>query len=162
MVSVPPDARVLITGMSGTGKSSVIDALRGRGFNAIDIDEPGWSRFDDEGNQLWIETSVQQALDTAGQAPLFLSGCAENQVKFYPRFTDVILLSAPRNIIIERLKTRSNNPYGKSPEQLEAVLNNLEMVEPLLRRGATREIETVVPLERVLDDILAHVSRDQR
>jgi dephospho-CoA kinase len=36
-------SRVLLTGMSGTGKSSVIAELKRRGFAAIDMDEPDWS-----------------------------------------------------------------------------------------------------------------------
>jgi dephospho-CoA kinase len=45
-------SRVLLTGMSGTGKSSVIAELRSRGFTAIDMDEPGWSVRTAEGNHL--------------------------------------------------------------------------------------------------------------
>lgn len=146
--------RVLLTGMSGTGKSSVIDALRTRGFAAIDMDEPGWSTYDGDGNQLWNETRLQEALDLAGDETLFISGCAENQVKFYPQLTDIILLSAPRDVLVERLRTRMNNPYGKRPEELEEVLGYVDTVEPLLRRGATHEIDTSAPLERVVEEVL--------
>ena len=34
--------RILITGMSGTGKSSVIRELQARGFAAIDTDYGDW------------------------------------------------------------------------------------------------------------------------
>jgi shikimate kinase len=154
--------RVLLTGMSGTGKSSVIEALRKRGFNAIDMDEPGWSTHDQDDNQLWCESRLQEAIDSTGDATLFISGCAENQVTFYPQFTHIILLSAPIKIIKQRLRNRTNNPYGKHPEQLEQVLANLEAVEPLLRRGATFEIGTTVPLEQVVEKILAHISEKPR
>jgi len=149
--------RVLLTGMSGTGKSSVIAELRKRGFKAIDMDEPGWSEHDEGGNQQWNESRLQNALDSAGDAPLFLSGCAENQVKFYPQLTDIILLSAPGEALVDRLRTRTNNPYGKRPEDLEEVLFSLETVEPLLRRGATFEIGTTIPLEQVVEAVLEHV-----
>ncbi|MBE9159672.1 AAA family ATPase [Nodosilinea sp. LEGE 06152] len=149
--------RVLLTGMSGTGKSSVIEALRKRGLRAIDLDEPGWSEHDDEGNQQWCEPRVQEALESAGDDTLFLSGCAENQVKFYPQLTDIILLSAPAEVLEERLKTRTNNPYGRRPEELAEVLYYLETVEPLLRRGATCEIETTIPLDQVVEEVLEHV-----
>jgi hypothetical protein len=37
--------RVLLTGMSGTGKSTVIRELARLGHKAIDLDEPGWSEL---------------------------------------------------------------------------------------------------------------------
>lgn len=147
--------RVLLTGMSGTGKSSVIEQLRKRGFKAIDMDEPGWSEHDADGNQQWNEARLQEALDAANDDTLFISGCTENQVKFYPQLTDIILLSAPGELLAERLSSRTNNPYGKRPGELEEVLSYLETVEPLLRRGATCEIKTTIPLEQVVEEVLA-------
>ncbi len=35
---------VLLTGMSGTGKSTVIEELAARGYKAVDADADGWSR----------------------------------------------------------------------------------------------------------------------
>jgi shikimate kinase len=140
--------------MSGTGKSSVVGELRRRGFNVIDMDDPGFSYHDSSGNQLWCESRVQDALNAADSAPLFISGCAENQVKFYPQLTAMILLSAPRDVILQRLDTRSNNPYGKNNSEREQVLKNLREIEPLLRRSATCEIETSVPLEQVVAKVL--------
>jgi len=143
--------------MSGTGKSSVIEELRKRGLKAIDMDEAGWSEHDDDGDQQWCESRVQEALDSAGDDTLFISGCAENQVKFYPQLTDIILLSAPAEVLAERLRTRTNNPYGKRPEELEEVLRNLETIEPLLRHGATYEIKTTIPLDQVVEEVLERV-----
>jgi GTPase SAR1 family protein len=39
--------RVLLTGMSGTGKSTLIGELVARGFKAVDLDEDGWSEWVD-------------------------------------------------------------------------------------------------------------------
>jgi dephospho-CoA kinase len=136
-------SRVLLTGMSGTGKSSVIAELRSRGFTAIDMDEPGWSVRNAEGNQLWCEDRLRAVLAVQNIDHLFVSGCAENQVKFYPRFSHIILMSAPPDVIKERLARRSNNPYEKRPEELEEVLRHLTWVEPLLRQSATHEITSV-------------------
>jgi predicted ATPase len=43
---------ILVTGMSGTGKSTALQELRQRGFEAVDTDEPGWTewRDDDDGS----------------------------------------------------------------------------------------------------------------
>ncbi|MBN9519801.1 hypothetical protein J0H58_14970 [bacterium] len=84
-----------------------------------------------------------------------MSGCAENQVRFYPRFTHIVLLSAPADVIRERLAGRANNPYGKRPEELVDVLRHLEWVEPLLRQAATHEVRTTMPLDQVVRTLLA-------
>jgi adenylate kinase len=48
-------------------------------------------------------------------------------------------------IIIERLASRTNNSYGKQPDQVARVLELMETVEPLLRRAADHEIDTRWP-----------------
>ena len=149
--------RVLLTGMSATGKSSVVGELRKRGFRAIDMDDPGHSYRDSAGNQLWREEVVETALSEAGPRPLFISGCAENQVKFYSRLTDVVLLTAPRNIILHRLSIRTSNPYGRTAAEREEVIRNMDEVEPLLRRAASHEIDTSAPLGDVVEEILRGV-----
>jgi broad-specificity NMP kinase len=146
--------RVLITGMSGTGKSSTIEMLAARGYRSIDLDQPGWSVHAEDGDWIWNEGPVQSLLQHAGDDPLFISGCAENQGQFYRDLERVILLSAPVEVIRQRLRTRRNNPYGKSPEELDLVLFYIETVEPLIRRGATHEIDTDRPLTDVVSEIL--------
>jgi len=36
-------ARVLVTGMSGTGKSSALTELGLLGYRVVDTDDPGWT-----------------------------------------------------------------------------------------------------------------------
>ncbi len=147
--------RVLLTGMSGTGKSSVIKQLAALGYRAVDFDEPGWSEYDPEGEWIWCEDRVQELLASLkDDEALFVSGCAINQGKFYGQFDAVILLSAPADVIVERLKTRTNNPYGKHPEELAATLENLATVEPLLRDGADYEIVTTLRLDEVVVEVI--------
>lgn len=146
--------RVLLTGMSGTGKSTVIEMLAARGFRAVDLDMPGWSEYAPDGDWIWCEGRVQDLLAAEEGDILFVSGCAENQVRFRPQFDQVILLSAPADTIIERLATRTNNPFGKHPDELAAVLGYLETVEPLLRRSADHEIDTRAPLDEVVATVL--------
>ena len=49
--------RILITGMSRTGKSSVVAVLRERGYKAIDTDD-GWCEPKPDGRQRWREDAI--------------------------------------------------------------------------------------------------------
>ena len=145
--------RVLVTGMSGTGKSSVVAELVARGYQAVDTDD-GFCEVLPDGRQRWREHAVEALLDTEDAEVLFVAGCEENQVRFHPRFDHIVLLSAPPETLAERLTARTNNPFGKSPEELRRVLEDLEHVEPLLRRVADHEIVTTVPLDEVVRTLL--------
>jgi dephospho-CoA kinase len=98
--------------MSGTGKSSVVRELVARGCKAVDTDD-GWSESQPDGRQMWREDAIQALLVAEDANVLFVAGCEENQAKFYPQFDHIILLSAPLETLVERLATRSNNPYGR-------------------------------------------------
>jgi len=156
--------RVLVTGMSGTGKSSVLARLAELGYKTVDTDD-GWveelwtKEFDlgDGPERLWREDRIQALLSTEDSDVLFISGVVRNQSMFYPRFDHIVLLSAPADVLVERLTTRTNNPYGKDPQQLADTLQNLELVEPMLRRIATLEIDTRAPLKDVVATILDHI-----
>ncbi len=145
--------RVLLTGMSGTGKSSVIQALADRGYKAVDADY-GWSERGPDGDWVWREDLIQELLSTAEGDVLFLSGCATNQGRFYPQFDHIILLTAPTGVIFERLARRTTNRYGKSAEELQEVRRHIETFEPLLRRTAHHVIDTTAPLNEVVESIL--------
>lgn len=149
--------RVFITGMSGTGTSTVIRRLIDLGYNAVDLDEPPWSTYDDTGDWVWQEDEVRRLLDRTDADLLFVSGCPTNQTKFYDRFDWIVLLSAPKEVIIERVLTRTSNEYGKRPGELEEILRNLEAVEPRLRRVATFEIDTRTPVDEVVATLLARL-----
>lgn len=145
--------RVLLTGMSGTGKSSVVRELVARGYKAVDTDD-GWSEIQPDGRQAWREDAIRELLATEDAEVLFLAGCEENQAKFHAQFDHLVLLTAPLETLIERLATRTNNSYGQDPEELRRFLEDVEKVEPLLRRAATAEIETTMPVDEVVTTVL--------
>lgn len=146
--------RVLLTGMSGTGKSSVINELAARGYKAIDTDD-GWCEPLPGGRQRWREAAIGTLLATEDADVLFVAGCEENQVLFHPRFDLIILLSAPAEILMERLAARTTNPFGKAPGELGRILDDLQTIEPRLRKVADHEIQTTVPLGDVVAAVLA-------
>jgi len=161
--------------MSGTGKSTIITELAARGYKAVDADCDEFSHWVEvignsdafgspvEVNRDWVwrEDRIQDLLSTEDTDVLFLSGCAENMPKFFPQFDHVILLSAPADVIVERLRARTNNPYGKRPDEIARVLGLVESLEPLLRRAAGHEIDTSAPLDDVVASVLRIVQPQQ-
>ena len=143
---------VFVTGMSGTGKSSVLAELERRGHEVVDTDYGDW--IDESGpERLWREDRIAALLDEHKGGTLFVAGCVANQGLLYPRFDAVVLLSAPAEVILERVAGRESNDYGKSDEEREQIVSDLEEFEPLLRAGATAEIDTSAPLTEVTDEL---------
>lgn len=145
--------RVLLTGMSGTGKTSVISALATLGYKAVDTDD-GWCEPLPHGRQQWRKDAIGELLATEDAEVLFVAGCEENQVAFHPRFDVIILLSAPAEVMMDRLASRTANPYGKSPAELARVLDDLRAIELRLRKIADHEIRTTIPLADVVSAVL--------
>lgn len=139
--------RVLVTGMSGAGKTTVLDELRRRGHLTVDTDFDGWELP----NGMWDEQRMDQLLDA--NPDLIVSGTVENQCRFYDRFEHVVLLSAPLRVLIDRVSRRTNNPYGKTPEQRAEIAHYVDTVEPLLRRGVTLELDGQRPPSELGDVI---------
>lgn len=147
--------------MSGTGKSTVIAQLVGRGYKAIDLDSEGLCEWDANGDELWLEDQLQRLLATEDVDALFLAGCAANQVKFYPQFDHVVLLSAPAEVMTERLTTRTNNTYGKHPSEAARILEQKNTIEPMLRKSATVEVDSSASIEQVMEVIVGLIRQPQ-
>ena len=126
---------VLITGMSGTGKTTVLNELSRRGYRTLDTDYDGWVLPDGT----WDESRMSDLLSS--EPSLVISGTVENQGRFYDRFTAVVLLSAPIEVLMERVSGRTNNPYGTSNADLCSIRQHVLEIEPLLRAGATVELD---------------------
>ncbi len=149
-----------MTGMSGTGKSSALERLRRLGFRTVDTDEGEWTEWSEaEGGYVWREERIAELLAGDEGPPLYVSGTVSNQGRFYDRFDAVVLLSAPANVLLSRIETRTTNPYGKTAAQRELVLRNLAEVEPLLRQTCTHEIDATQPLAELVTQ-LAELGRD--
>lgn len=142
--------------MSGTGKSAALAELRRRGFDVVDTDEPGWTEWSDaEDGYVWREDRIGELLARDGSVPLYVSGTVSNQGRFYDRFDAVVLLSAPVDVLLARIESRTTNDYGKSSGERELILDHIVEVEPLLRATCTHEIDAARPLRDVVDELVS-------
>jgi hypothetical protein len=102
---------------------------------------------------IWREQAIADLLAGHHTGNLFVAGCKSNQGKFYPQFDHIVLLSAPVDVLLARIAARTNNPYGKRPEERTAILEYLAVVEPQLRATATSEIDTSAPIDKVVEQM---------
>ncbi len=148
---------VLLTGMSGTGKSALVHELRRRGYTAYDADEDGFSEPRADGRWGWRADRAADLLAEVPERLSFFAGCSEEQIEL--PFNLRVLLTAPRPVLVERLRKRSGNSYGRDGAELSQVLADLAEVEPLLRRSADLVLTTTAPTVEVADALLGQIAK---
>ncbi len=151
---------ILITGMSGTGKSTVLAALADRGYPTVDTDLDDW--IDETGPERLLRLDRLTALlddhESAGM-PLFVAGTVANQRALYPRFAEIVLLSAPLPVMMARIATRDTNPFGRTEDERARIISDTEVIEPLLRASATVELDTRAPLAETVERLARLATR---
>lgn len=166
----------LITGVAGTGKSTLAKELRRRGYAAYDTEE-GFSYYIDkqtgercaypaQPSQEWYdrhervfdEQILMNLLKKHASEPLFICSITANQSKYYSQFDKLFLLTAPDDIITHRLGTRTNNYFGKHPLDLARVIGRHQQFDDELRALGAVPVDSTRPITAVADDIVADIS----
>jgi shikimate kinase len=148
---------VLLTGMSGAGKSTVLTRLAARGHTVVDTDDGDW--IDPTAEPVWRADRVTALLDAHIHGHLFIAGTVVNQGEFYPRFDAVVLLTGPVDVLLARIAARTENPFGKDPADRARIEQDTAKFEPVLRLRATHVIDVRQPLEDVVTEVLAAADR---
>ena len=153
-----PVARILITGMSGAGKSTLLRTLAERGYLTVDTDYDGWTLADGR----WDAARMSSLLSR--EADVVVAGTVDNQGDFYDCFDRVVLLSAPLDILIERVSSRTTNPYGRTVAEQAEIAHYVQTVEPLLRKTAAVELDgqaSVSDLAGAVEELIERHARGQ-
>jgi broad-specificity NMP kinase len=164
----------LITGVAGTGKSTIAKELHHRGYAAYDTEE-GFSYYVDkqtgercaypkQPSQEWYdrhervfdEKVLMNLLKKHADEPLFICSITANQIKYYPQFDKIFLLTAPDDVITHRLGTRTNNYFGRHPLDLARVIGRHEQFDDELKAAGAVVIDSTQPLDTVADEIIKH------
>ena len=142
--------------MSGTGKSAALAELERRGFAVAETDVAPWSEWSDEaGGYVWREDLVGELLSRERGTTLYVAGTVSNQRRFYPHFDAVVLLSAPADVLLRRIESRTTNDFGKTIEERERIISDIRDVEPLLRATCTHEIDATQSIADVVAKLIA-------
>ena len=165
----------LITGYPGSGKSSVADELSRLGYKAYNTDDvPGLTAHYEiaSGRKLdqappapidftthawnWDIPALKKLLNQPG--PVFAAGITSNTLDNLDLFDGIFYLDVDWPTLKHRLLNRSDNDFGKHPEELaelekEDYTSNLHFWQS---KGAVR-IDASRPIAQVARDIIDHV-----
>lgn len=166
-----------ITGISGSGKSEVMEELKSRGYEAYGVDEDGIAHWhNNQTGFVYPKSSVKKehrtpefiqshswkmsrkiVKDLASKAknkPIFLCGVAANENEVWGLFSDVFALAVDEDTLKRRIATRTDNDYGKSPHELEQILEWQNNTNEAYKKFGHIVIDATQPVEVVVDDIL--------
>lgn len=146
--------KVLLTGMSGVGKSTVLNFLHKDGHITIDLDEGDWIIFDESVDDYLMDTNKIIAFIQNNQKKhLFLAGTTINQREIYPYVDYVISLTAPLSVMRDRINMRTNNPFGKSETEWSRILEDTKLFETQIIGGSDFTVSTDQAIEKTVREI---------
>jgi uridine kinase len=154
-----------IDGLSGTGKTTVAQELRRRGYNAIDSDavfayygDPETGEPTDvqsRDNWIWDLSKVRSFAKKSADDVVFVCGGALNQEKISEIFDKRFTLVVDSQTLKHRLLTRTNNDYGKHPDELAEQLELNATFADYARSIGSIVVDATRPVGAVVDEILA-------
>lgn len=170
---------IYITGVSGTGKTTIYNELKNRGFEAYDVEEDGLARRQNKiTGYIHPKSSVkehqhtQEFLDTyswiipreymeelakkAKNKNVYLCGVFSNERDLSDLFDKVIALNIDRETLIHRLRTRTNNNFGKSEHELAHVIEWHKGVNKYYKEAGYIIIDSNRPLKQIIEKILSN------
>ncbi len=148
---------IFITGLSGVGKSSVLNHLEKKNYKTVDLDN-GYMTLGETGERLLDEEKIMDLIANHQETDLFLAGTESNQGTFYPHFDQVVLLTADLETMLARIEQRTTNDYGKSPVERAQIIKSFHEVLPLLKERPDLIIDstskTIEEISEQLIDLL--------
>jgi dephospho-CoA kinase len=163
--------KVYITAIAGTGKSTLANVLKERGFNTIDVDHVqdmcSWvnkktgkkafvphpdNKFIDE-HDYQCDMSVLEELMNQFNDHVFVFGSVGDNSAFTPLFDTLILLQCEPKTLIHRLQSRDTNEFGKVKEVQGRMLEWKKKFDALTLKAGAVPISTEMDIEAVADEV---------
>ena len=167
--------KVLITGIAGTGKSTIVKILSQRGITAIDLhDVPDLFFWQDKTTKKKIEYTpgrpkewfenvdrlcdidqLKKMLSQYDNIVMAGTTSGSNQKEFLSVFDKIILLQADAETLVHRMQTRINKSgYGKSKGEQEDNIEWQKEYDPLLLSYGAIPVSTEGNLDDAINKII--------
>jgi len=168
----------LITGLPGSGKSTVNAELKARGYESYDSDEDRLAKWYNNRTGVAIEEehyvehspdflrnhsrdisreAVEKLAAKAQGKSVFLCGDGENEEELQDLFDEIFALILDYETRSHRLATRTNNSWGKLPREREYSDEYGKKWEIIRRQFAYTTINAAQPTNKIVDQILAKI-----
>jgi dephospho-CoA kinase len=165
----------LITGLPGSGKSTVKAELRSRGYEAYDGDEDGLARWFNIKTGLAVKeeedrvrtpeflrthsrdierATIEELATKAVDQSVFLSADPENETELNDLFSEVFALIIDDKTRNHRLTTRTNNQWGKLPHEIAYSEAYGKKWEDIRRQFGYITLDATQPTPDIVDQIL--------
>lgn len=152
----------LVEGVSGTGKTSVCDELRRRGFEAIHGDRELAYQGDPvtgeplatavQEHHLWDVARVRELAADRREPATFLCGGSRNFTTFLDVFDEVFVLDVDVETLHRRLDQRPQGEWGSAPSERDLIVRLHRTREDVPTTGVA--IDATRPLTAVVDELV--------
>jgi dephospho-CoA kinase len=165
---------ILITGVTGTGKSAICDELKNLGYKAFSIEDidglftmvdkktgKRFKNYDNDNFEMvkqadWIcdKKKLQRLMRKNSDGIVFYNGTASNLDDLLPLFDKIFLLKVSQKILRERLSTRTSNDFARTAEVQKWVFSWKKWWEDRIKEKGAIVIDASRPLREVANDII--------
>lgn len=167
--------KIYITGVSGTGKTTLATEFNKRGIFAIDIDAVHdlrhWrNKITKEKTHLgtgkewldsheWVcdEDKLKEMINNSNQEIVIVFGLLSNQDDFLNFFDKVFVLQCSEETFLHRINIRTDNEFGKEESQKEFILGFYKDFENDLINKGVISINSEDLVDKIADNILSKI-----
>ena len=170
---------ILITGVSGVGKTSISQRLNKMGYKAYDMDsEPELFSMIDKKTGLpvvnhdnsdikkvlnmdWIcnKEKLVSIIKSESNQVVFYCGSGSNLDELLYLFDKIVLLTLSPEIIKERLTTRTEHDFGKTAEIQDWIMSWKDDWENKIIEKGALVVNTRGTLEEIANDIIQKIGK---
>lgn len=167
---------IFITGIAGSGKSSVLNELKNMGYEVYDADEnlSSWEHkitrqrvslsdhklttdpgFFEKHDWYINKEGVRDLAKSATDRTIFLCGSVANEIEVWQYFDKVICLFVDDKTLELRIKSREDKNFGKSEHELKHLIKLNSDVRSKYASLNAVVIDATKPVNEVAEEVLA-------